>query len=250
MSPFAIETRNLGKAFGDLWALRGAALRVPEGAFVAVLGRNGAGKTTLVKLLTGQLLPTEGEARVGGLDPAALEPGLREAAGVMPAEGSLLEDLAGAQYLHFAARLHGLVQREAERRIRELQDRLEVDFASPVPVRDYSFGMRKKLAFAAAVLHGPRILFLDEPFEGLDPSAAGTLLEILEGLRVQGATLFMTSHQLNRAERLATHVLLIDGGRVVLDGPATEVLGPEEDLEALFLRHVGRAKGRGALSWM
>lgn len=246
-----IHATELGKRFGEKWALRGLNLRVAPGDFLGILGRNGAGKTTLVRLLTGMMRPTEGAVAVAGMNPAQAPPALRQLAGVMPEDGALLEDLGGAQYLHVAGRLHGLSMAVLEGRVRELQNVLQVDFHAPYPIRDYSYGMKKKLAFSAAILHGPKLVFLDEPFEGLDPSVVQTLLVLLGQLRAQGVTLVMTSHQLSLAERLCTRVLLVEEGRLLLDGPAQEVLGPDEDLEGLFLRMVGKgARTRGGLSWI
>ncbi len=243
-----IATVGLGKRFGVSWALRDLNLSVPPGAFLAVLGRNGAGKTTLVRLLTGQLQATEGTVHVAGFDPAGAPLELRRLVGVMPEEGALLEDLGGVQYLHFVGRLHGLDRDVLTKRIKELEACLEVNFGI-LPIRDYSYGMKKKLAFSAALLHGPRLVFLDEPFEGLDPSVVRSLLATLEQVRDQGITVVMTSHQLSFAERLATRVLLVEQGRVLVDGAAGEVLGPDEDLEGLFLRLVGRGRA-GRLSWI
>ncbi len=243
-----IATVGLGKRFGASWALRDLTLNVPPGAFLAVLGRNGAGKTTLVRLLTGQLHATEGSVQVAGFDPAGAPLELRRLVGVMPEEGALLEDLGGVQYLQFVGRLHGLDRDVLAERIKELEACLEVNFGL-LPIRDYSYGMKKKLAFSAALLHGPRLVFLDEPFEGLDPSVVRSLLATLEQVRDQGITVVMTSHQLSFAERLATRVLLVEEGRLLVDGTAGEVLGPDEDLEGLFLRMVGRG-GAGRLSWI
>jgi ABC-2 type transport system ATP-binding protein len=244
-----IVAEALGKAYGERWALREASFSVPPGAFLAVLGRNGAGKTTLVRLLTGQLRPDAGRARIAGLDVASRPLPLRKRLGVMPEDGALLEDLTGRHYLEVVGCLHGLERGTLEARIEELSTVLEVDFARPAAIRDYSTGMRKKLAFASALLHRPEALFLDEPFEGLDPAAAATLTGLLERLRNAGMTLVMTSHQLERAERLATHVLLLDGGRVVLDGSAHTLLQGGESLESLFLRHVS-PKAEPCLSWI
>jgi ABC-2 type transport system ATP-binding protein len=244
-----IAVAGLGKSFGDHWALRGVDCHIQPGDFVGLLGRNGAGKTTLVRLLTGQLQPTEGGARITGLEVAERPLALRRLAGVMPEEDALLDDLTGEQYLHFAGRIHGLGKPELAARIRELQDCLELPLDAAKVIRDYSYGMRKKVALASALLHGPRLLFLDEPFEGLDPAATRTLLDLLAGLHAGGCTVVMASHLLGLAERLCTRFLLIDGGRLLVDGPASELLAAEGDLEALFLRHVGQ-RGRGTLSWM
>jgi ABC-2 type transport system ATP-binding protein len=245
-----IETRGIGKRFADRWALREASLKVAPGDFLGVLGRNGAGKTTLIRLLTGQMRPTEGSVRIQGLDPGTVPMALRGLVGIMPEEGALLEDLGGSQYLHFVGQLHGLDRLALGARICELQDCLQVDFRRDCPIRDYSYGMKKKLAFSAAILHGPKLLFLDEPFEGLDPDVVRTLLELLGNLWTRGVTIVMTSHQLSLAERLCTRVLLVEEGRVVLEGPSAELIGKEEDLEGLFLRVVGRKTKAGSLSWM
>ena len=245
-----LEARALGKRFGALWALNQVDLTVARGDFLGVLGRNGAGTTTLVRLLTGQMRATEGTVRIEGLDPGCAPVALRRLVGVMPEEGALLEDLGGAQYLQFVGRLHGLDPETLATRLRELQDCLQVDFHAPGAIRDYSYGMKKKLAFSAALLHGPRLLFLDEPFEGLDPSVVRALLDVLGSLRAQGVTVVMTSHQLSLAERLCTRIVLVEAGRVLLDAPAAEALGPDEDLEGLFLRLVGRKARTGGLSWM
>ena len=245
-----IESQALGKRFEDRWALREASLQVARGDFLGVLGRNGAGKTTLIRLLTGQMRPTEGTVRIQGLDPGTVPLALRSLVGVMPEEGALLEDLGGAQYLHFVGQLHGLDRKALDDRLRELQDCLQVDFHRDCPIRDYSYGMKKKLAFSAAILHGPRLLFLDEPFEGLDPDVVRTLLDLLRDLWTRGATIVMTSHQLSLAERLCTRVVLVEEGRIVLEGPAADLLGPDEDLEGLFLKVVGRKTRAGSLSWM
>jgi ABC-2 type transport system ATP-binding protein len=245
-----IEASGLGRSFGAKWALRELAFTVRAGDFLGVLGRNGAGKTTLIRILTGQLRPTEGRARLLGLDVADRPLELRRQVGVMPEEGALLEDLGGADYLRLAGRIHGLAGAEVERRLLELQDRLQVDFRASGAIAGYSCGMRKKLAFSAAVLHGPRLLFLDEPFEGLDPAIVQVLLELLGHLHGQGVTVVLTSHLLSLAERLCTRLLLVDGGRLRLEGRPDELLRPGEDLEGLFLRTVGGSGAQGGLTWI
>ncbi|HEX9080711.1 MAG TPA: ABC transporter ATP-binding protein [Holophagaceae bacterium] len=244
-----IEVKGLGKCFGDRWPLREASFAIQSGDFVGLLGRNGAGKTTLLRLLTGQFRPSEGQASIEGLDVSSRPLALRRLAGVMPEEDALLDDLTGTQYLHFAGQMHGLLQAELGGRIRELQDSLEVDFHEPKIIRDYSYGMKKKLAFASALLHGPRLLFLDEPFEGLDPAVTQTLLSLLKRLHAGGCTVIMASHLLGLAEQLCTRFLLIEEGRILLDEPAEGLIQAEGDLRALFLQHIG-ARNTEALSWM
>lgn len=244
-----IVAEMLGKTYGEHWALRDASFSVPQGAFLAVLGRNGAGKTTLVRLLTGQVRPSVGRAWIAGLDVASRPLALRRRLGVMPEDGALLEDLTGRHYLEIVGCLHGLAHDTLAQRVEELSKVLEVDFARSSAIRGYSTGMRKKLAFASALLHRPEVLFLDEPFEGLDPAAAATLTGLLEGLRAAGMTLVMTSHQLERAEHLATHFILLDGGRVMQHGSTEALLQAGESLASLFLRHVG-TQAVPCLSWI
>lgn len=244
-----IEVEAAGRCFEGTWALRDVSFRVSPGAFLGILGRNGAGKTTLVRLLTGQLRPTEGRLRVAGLDVATRPLVLRRRMGVMPDATALLDRLGGDGYLRFVGRIHGLEPEVLEARIRELACLLDMDFSDGKAICDYSFGMRKKTALAAALLHGPELLFLDEPFEGLDPVSSATVAELLAILHAKGTTILLTSHLLGRAERLCDRFLVVDEGRILADGPASELLKGEDDLEGLFLRLVGRGT-QGRLTWM
>jgi len=243
-----IQVEDLSKQFGERWALQGLAFQVSRGSFLGVLGRNGAGKTTLVRLLTGQLSPDTGMARIAGLEVAQRPLELRRRIGVMPEAGALMEGLTGLQYLGFVGRLHGLSLNVLEARIRELGALLDMDFGT-ARIAEYSFGMKKKTALAASLLHGPEVLFLDEPFEGLDPVTSVALQELLVDLHARGTTILLTSHQLGLAERLCDHFLVVDEGHILAQGRATELLKGSEDLEGLFLRLVGR-KEAGRLTWM
>jgi len=244
-----IEARGVGKQFGDRWVLRDLSLIVQPGECVGVLGRNGAGKTTLVRLLTGQLRPSSGLVLIAGHDASSRPLALRRLVGVMPEEGALLEDLSGAQYLAFVGRIHGLDGRTLEGRIRELQDHLQVDFQQACAIRDYSYGMKKKLAFCSALLHQPRLLFLDEPFEGLDPAITQTLLELLGQLQRRGITLVLTSHLLPLVERICTRFLFLDEGTTLLDQSAQELNQSGESLETAFLRRIKQGHTR-ELTWI
>jgi ABC-2 type transport system ATP-binding protein len=244
-----IDVTGLGKRFGEFWALRQVDLRVEPGAFLGVLGRNGAGKTTLVRILTGQMAASEGRATILGLDVAQRPLALRQRLGVMPEPAALLENLTGEQYLAFAGQLHGLDRDLAAARMDELGALLELDFRKQARIAEYSFGMRKKVALASALLHAPELLFLDEPFEGLDPVSSDTLRLLLEALHQRGTTVVMTSHLLGMAERLCTRYLVVDRGRVAADGAAADLFQGVEDLEQFFLRKVGKAPA-GTLSWM
>jgi ABC-2 type transport system ATP-binding protein len=244
-----IKVRGLGKQYGESWALKEIHFEVPPGSFLGVLGRNGAGKTTLVRLLTCQLGATEGRASILGFDVAARPLALRQRIGVMPEASALLEELTGLQYLHFVGRIHGIDSRTIEERIAELAELLEIDFRQPLRIAEYSYGMKKKVALASALLHTPELLFLDEPFEGLDPVSAAALQGMLASLHRKGASLLMTSHQLERAEGLCERFLIVDEGRLVADGRPGELFKAGESLEQCFLRTVGRGKG-GVVSWM
>jgi ABC-2 type transport system ATP-binding protein len=244
-----LHVQGLGRRFGEQWAVRDASFQVEHGAFLGVLGRNGAGKTTLVRLLTGQLSPTEGSLEILGFKGTQRTRALRQRISVMPEPSALLDQLTGEQYLSFAGQIHGLAPDLLADRMRELGELLELDFGQNTRIADYSHGMKKKVALASALLHGPELLFLDEPFEGLDPVSADALRILLESLRDHGMTVVMTSHLLGMAEKLCTRFLVVDKGRIVADGSAEALFRGIGDLEQFFLRQVGRSK-IGALSWV
>ncbi|BDU77801.1 ABC transporter ATP-binding protein [Mesoterricola sediminis] len=244
-----INVESLGRRFGDVWALKEINFQVQAGEFIGILGRNGAGKTTLVRLLTGQLSPSEGSMDICKHRVESRPTALRRIMGVMPDTTALFDGLTGEQYLHFVGRIHGLQEEVLQNRIRELGELLEIDFLQPLPIVDFSFGMKKKTALSAALLHAPSLLFLDEPFEGLDPVSSDTLRSLLESLRDHGTTILMTSHLLGLAERLCSRFIIINQGRIEADGSAESLLRGNETLESLFLRTVGKAKA-GALTWM
>jgi ABC-2 type transport system ATP-binding protein len=249
LDPSLIRCESLGKRFGDHWALRDVTCQIRRGDCVGLLGPNGAGKTTLIRLLTAQLAASEGSAHIAGFEVAVRPIELRRLVGVMPEEGALLEDLDGCHYLEFVGRMHGLPEALLFERLRELQDLLTMDFQSPVAIRDYSYGMKKKLALASALLHHPQLLFLDEPFEGLDPGMCELLLDLLRQLHEGGVTLILSSHTLSLVQRLCTRILLVDQGRLRADVAASDLRAQEETLEALFHRLVGRPT-QGRLSWI
>lgn len=243
-----ITAEHLGRRFGDAWGVRDIHLAIEPSECVGILGRNGAGKTTFVRLLTGQLKPTEGRITIKGLDVASRPLALRKLLGVMPETTALLDGLTGGQYLGFAGRLHGLEHATLADRIQELGHLLEIDFLRATPIAEYSFGMKKKTALASSLLHSPQILVLDEPFEGLDPVASNALQGLLSELHRRGTTILMTSHLLERAQQLCSRFIIIDQGRVAVDGQR-EVLEEIGGLEALFLRTVGSIE-RQAPAWM
>ena len=248
---WAIETDGLTRLFDGKAAVIDLRLRVPIGAFYGFLGPNGAGKSTTMKLLTGLLAPTRGEARVLGRDLAAETFAVKREIGVVPDGLMLFERLTGAEQLRIHGQLYGLERREAALRAAELLEVLELAPEGGKLVGEYSHGMKKKLALGCALIHGPRLLFLDEPFEGIDAVAVSGIRRLLQDLVARGAlTVFLTSHVLEVVERLVTHVGIIHRGQLVLEGTLDEVRA-SGTLEETFIRAVGEEpRGAAALSWL
>ena len=248
----AIETQGLTRRFGAQLAVDSIDLRVPRGSFYGFLGENGAGKSTTISMLTGLLAPTAGSMRVLGRDLLGDAAEIKRRLGVVP-DGMLLFDrLTGREHLVFVARVFGLSRREAGRRADELLGAMELAQDSRKLIADYSFGMKKKLGLAAALIHGPELLFLDEPFEGVDAVAKQSLTALLSGLVRRGRlTVFLTSHVLEVVERLCTHLGVIHKGRLVAQGTLPEVMGGAPSLSDAFVQLVGEGRGGAqALSFL
>jgi ABC-2 type transport system ATP-binding protein len=247
----AIETEGLTRLFDGRAAVDGLALAVPAGAFYGFLGPNGAGKSTTIKMLTGLLAPSSGRARVLGLDLDRDPLQVKRRVGVVPDGLALFERLSGAEQLRIHGQLYGLDRREAGRRADELLAALELTEDGGKLVGEYSHGMKKKLALGCALIHGPQLLFLDEPFEGIDAVAVSGIRRLLQDLVARRAvTIFLTSHVLEVVERLVSHVGIIREGRLAAQGTLAEVRGALT-LEEVFIRTVGEERGdvRG-LSWL
>src|SRR4249919_1506852 len=223
MTDVAIVTEKLTRRFGALTAGDNVDLEVAAGQFFGFLGPNGAGKSTTIKILTGLLAPTSGSMQVLGVDFAANPVEVKRQIGVVPEGMGLFERLTGAEYLTFVGRMYGLDRSTTEKRADELLEFMQLADREKTLIADYSHGMQKKLALAAAVIHGPRILFLDEPFEGVDAIAAGMLKTMLQGMINRGATIFLTTHVLEIVERLCSHVAIIHQGRLVANGSLEEL---------------------------
>jgi ABC-2 type transport system ATP-binding protein len=243
----AIQTQKLKRKFGNLVAVDGIDLQVAAGQFFGFLGPNGAGKSTTIKILTGLLAPTSGTMRLLGLDFAANLVEVKRQIGVVPEGMGLFERLTGTEYLQFVGQMYGLDRATTRRRSAELLEFMQLADRPKTMVADYSHGMQKKLALAAAVIHGPRILFLDEPFEGVDALAAGALKALLARMTERGTTIFLTSHVLEIVERLCSHVAIIHKGRLVAQGSLEELRagisgaeGAKTTLEQIFLSIVGQ----------
>jgi ABC-2 type transport system ATP-binding protein len=259
----AIETQGLTRRFGDLIAVDNLNLTVGAGQFFGFLGPNGAGKSTTIRMLTGLLGPTSGQMKILGMDLGTQPAEVKRQIGVMPEEMALFGRLTGAENLDFAARMYGLDARTAATRSGELLEFMQLGDRAGTLVADYSHGMKKKLAMAAAVIHGPKVLFLDEPFEGVDAVAAGTLKTMLQRMIARGATIFLTSHVLEIVERLCSHVAIIHKGRLVAQGSMEELRagmearrtggesGEKLTLEQIFLDIVGGTRpAEKELSWL
>ena len=244
----ALELEHLSKRFGDKPAVDDLNLEVEAGAFLGLLGRNGAGKSTTLKMVTGLLRPSGGRIRVLGLDLAEQPIAVKRQIGVMPEDMALLEFLTGPQYLQFVGRMYGLEEAVIAARQGEFFEKLDLAPAPKTLVTDYSFGMKKKLALCAALIHGPRVVFLDEPFEGIDAVTNRTIKDILLSLQARGTTLILTSHILEVVEKLCPLIAIIDNGRLKDFGPL-EALRQGGSLESRFVELVGGAR-TGELSWL
>jgi ABC-2 type transport system ATP-binding protein len=223
MAAPAISTEHLTRRFGDLVAVQDVNLRVAPGQFFGFLGPNGAGKSTTIKMLTGLLTPTSGRMQILGVDLTQDSVAVKRQIGVVPEGMALFGRLTGSEYLNFVGRMYGLDRSTAAKRTAELLDFMQLVDQPKALVTDYSHGMQKKLALAAAVIHGPKILFLDEPFEGVDAIASNTLKSMLQNMIARGATIFLTSHVLEIVERLCSHVAIIHRGQLVAQGSLEEL---------------------------
>jgi ABC-2 type transport system ATP-binding protein len=241
VTTLAIETTNLRKSFGDNEAVAGLDLAVPRGSFYGFLGANGAGKSTTIKCLTGLMRPTTGRYRLLDLDPLADPVAVKKKIGVVPEDLGLFDRLSGAETLSFIGQVYGLDAASLRSRSLELLEIMDLMRARRDLVADYSHGMRKKMALAAALLPAPRLLFLDEPFEGVDAVASHQIKELLAEFVRNGGTVFLTSHVLEIVERLSTHVGVIHHGRLVAQGALAELRAgaPGASLEQLFLEIIG-----------
>jgi ABC-2 type transport system ATP-binding protein len=247
----AVDILHVTKVFGAKVAVDDVSISLPPGAFLGLLGRNGAGKSTILKMVTGLIPPTSGSIHLLGIDLAADPLAVKRIIGTMPEDMGLLDQLTGEQFLRFVGRMRAMPDATIDSRRAELFEMLDLSPAPGTLIADYSFGMKKKVALMAALLHGPRVLFLDEPFEGIDPVTSRTIKEMLLALQARGVTVVLTSHMLEVVERLCPLIAILDGGRIKGFGPL-ETLRAEaghSSLEALFVGLVGGAKA-GQLSWL
>ena len=246
----AVSVTGLRKSFGGTPAVAGLSLDVPAGSFFGLVGPNGAGKTTTLRMATGLLRPDAGSVHVEGVDVWADPVAARRRIGVLPEDLELFDRLTGRQLLTYTGLLRGMPADVVKERSGELLTILGLDGAAGTLVVDYSHGMRKKVALAAAVLHGPRVLFLDEPFEAIDPMSARTLRAVLDRHTKHGGTVVFSSHVMELVERLCDRVAVVNRGLLVASGPLDEVRDGGS-LEDAFVRLVGGVDATSeGLGWL
>ncbi|MFE0649311.1 ABC transporter ATP-binding protein [Streptomyces sp. NPDC059534] len=252
----AVRVEGLWKRFGRQIAVSGIDLVLPAGRFIGLVGPNGAGKTTTLSMITGLLRPDQGRVLVAGhdvwADPESVAQ-VKARIGILPEGLRLFERLSGRELLAYSGRLRGLPGAEVDKRAAQLLDVLDLAGSQNKLVVDYSTGMRKKIGLAAALLHNPEVLFLDEPFEGVDPVSAQTIRGVLERYTSSGATVVFSSHVMELVESLCDWVAVMAAGQIRAQGTLAEVRGSAPSLQAAFLELVG-ANGREAagdsLDWL
>src|SRR5258706_4274249 len=246
----AIEIRDLRKVYGDKAAVDGLTLTVPQGCFFGFVGPNGAGKTTTIKMLMGLAPPTSGTIRLMGLamPEHALE--IKQEIGLVPDETLLFDQLTGGEFIEFVGRIYGLDRRLAHERALELLELFELDGQPKKLIAEYSKGMRNRVAMAAALVHAPKLFLMDEPFDGVDAVGARLMKDILLEQVRHGATIFLTSHVLEVVERLCDRVAIIHDGKLVVEGPMSELRTGSETLEDAFVRAVGADRTAESLDWL
>lgn len=247
MSAPAIEARHLVKTYKNKAAVRDLSISVRPGVLYAFLGPNGAGKSTTLRMLTGLLKPTSGEVLILGQSIDADPLAVKGSIGLVPDDLPLFDRLTGEETLLFIGRIQGLATAEARRRSEELLDYFDLAEARAQSVLEYSLGMKKKLALAAALIHKPRVLFLDEALNGVDPVSVKSIADLLRALVASGLTIFFTTHVLDVAERLSDEIGVIHEGRLVASGTLDDIrrlrqMGEDARLEDVFLQVVGAEK--------
>lgn len=252
--PPAIEIHELHKIYNGFHAVNGLTVTVPQGCFFGFLGPNGAGKTTTIRMLMGLARPDSGTMRVLGMPMPEQSLEIRKQIGLVPDDTLLFDYLTGSEYIEFVARLYGLARTIAKERARELLDLFQLNENDRKLIGEYSKGMRKRLAMAAALIHRPRLFLMDEPFEGVDAVGARLMKDILLEQVHRGATVFLTSHVLEVVERLCEQVAIINQGKVLVQGTMSELRQQAAEgvstLEDIFVNLVGAERYSEKLEWL
>ena len=245
----ALSLRHLVKVFGTLVAVGDLSLDIPTGSFYGIVGPNGAGKTTTLSMATGLLIPDQGTALVHQVDVWQQPVEAKKLLGIMPDGLRLFTKLSGPDFLTHVGMLHGLDRQTARSRTTDLLHTLGLDEAGSKLIADYSAGMVKKVALASALIHGPSVIVLDEPFESVDPVSSRHIRSILTDFVQGGGTVVLSSHVMETVEKLCTHVAVIDHGHVIAAGTTAEVANGI-DLDSRFAQLVGGEEEKGGLSWL
>ena len=248
-APAALVLRGVGKRFGDTRAVDGIDLTVPAGTFYGLVGPNGAGKTTTLSLISGLLRPDKGSIRVGGVDAASHPARAKRLMGVLPDRLRTFDRLTGRQLLYYYGVLRGLPSSTVESRIADLARAFDLTDALGRTMSDYSAGMAKKVMLAGALIHSPRLLVLDEPFESVDPVSSAVILDILSAYVAHGGTVILSSHGMELVERVCTRVAVMVAGQVLAEGTVDEVRG-ELTLEQRFVELAGGLSDVEGLEWL
>jgi len=234
MKDHVITTSELTKKYGDLVAVDRITLTIEKGELFGLLGPNGAGKTTLLKLLSGQLEPDKGHSQVLGINPAEDPIAVKGSIGIVPEVESPPSFLTSMEYLQYIGLIREL--KDIEKKAKQWIEYLDLQDAADVPGKDLSKGTRQRLMLGAAFIHEPKLLFLDEPFIGLDPYHQKKVKEYLSGYLKNGGTIFMCTHILEIAEKMCTRIAIINHGKIVALGTQSELTQEKESLDSAFLR--------------
>lgn len=245
----AVSIRGFVKTFGKKTAVNNLSLDIPAGSFYGLVGPNGAGKTTTIKMLTGLLMPDAGSASIFGNDVWSDVNSAKRAIGLMPQADEIFKTITGLQLLTYAGMLRDMSRAESVKRANDLLSAFDLTEAANTMVSDYSTGMTKKICLATAMIHSPRVLVLDEPFEAVDPVSSANLKDILAEYVSTGGTVIISSHVMELVEKMCSHVAIINEGHVAASGNLEEV-AQGKDLEDRFMELVGGRHAAARIDWL
>jgi len=237
-----IRFENLTKIYRGIKAVDDLNLQIPQGTIFGFIGPNGAGKTTTIKMMAGVLRPTRGRIHINGLDIAEEPSKVKRIIGFIPDRPFLYEKLSGVEFLRFKAGLYGMKGNSLGEKVLDLLDLFELTEWADELIESYSHGMKQRLIIAAAMIHEPKVIIVDEPMVGLDPKGAKLVKELFKDWAREGATVFMSTHTLALAQEVCQHIAIVDRGRIVASGTSKDLkkqAGVEGDLERIFLKITG-----------